>query len=306
MSARRVVVALALIVFGTGAEAQHHRFTDGVAIAVLSDAGLRYEVNCASSPAGGEEPAVPSLPGLPPIPGHTPRPGWKPSTGGELAAAWFDDAADDTWAALAHLRAHWSPAKGCRWDVVASAVGATEGNAGARLDAFLLFPLRDAGALAVFASAQGATDTSAALHLQLDREAALGVSYTTPNLYGVTLRPLLYVFDDPQLDLRARVSLSGVAAGASLMRPDGERNVVPRLAGITALNVLQFRVAAGYSFDRTNDFIGDRHWFRHSAFVAWDPLQTKVMWLVLRHGAQGISGARRARDWSLHVTREVF
>ena len=291
------LVAAVMVALSSAAHAQHTRFTDGLAIGDLAQGGLKAEAYCDR------------VPELPPLPGDEP-PAVRRSFAGEIYGNLIRGGDGElARAAVGHARAHATPGAGCRWDLAASLVASTRGNRGARAEGKLLFPRGGAGAIALFATAQYGDDSLAARELQLDREIAAGLSYTTGNLYPVTVGAVMRLFGDDvtRLDLRARLSGSGVSPFGSALRPDGESpGVVRRLGVLTMLHVLQFPVSIVYEAEETDRFIAGRDWRRYNIAGAYRLSRGRDVWIVLRRTVHGLSRAPRDREWAVHLGKLVF
>lgn len=297
------LVAAVLLLLPSAAHAQHTRFTDGLALGDLAQGGLKTDAYC------GRAPDLPDLPDLPSLPGSAPSTR-RPALAGEIHGNLIRGGDGKLGrSAVGHVRAHVTPGIGCRWDLSASLVASTRGNRGTRAEGKLLFPQGDRGAIALFATAQYGDDSLAARELHLHREIAAGLSYTTGNLYPLTLGLIMRLFGDDvtRLDLRARLSGSAVSPIASEVRPDGESPEVMRRMGIlTMLHVLHFPVSLVYEAEETDRFAARRDWRRYNIGAAYRVSKAGDTWIILRRTVDGLSRDRRDREWALHLSKLVF
>lgn len=297
---RAAAVSGLVMLLSTTVQAQHTRFADGLAIGDLAQGGLQAEAYCDRAP---------ELVELAPLPGGQ-SPARRTALAGEVYGNLIRRGDGKlSRAAVAHARAHVTPASGCRWDLSASLVASTRGNRGARAEGKLLFPQGNRGAAALFATAQYGDDSLAARELQLHSEIAAGLSYTTGNLYPMTVGLIMRLFGDDvtRLDLRARLSGSAVSALGSAVRPDAESPEVMRRIGVlTMLQVLQFPVSLVYEAEETDRFASGRDWRRYNIGGAYRLSRERDTWVIIRRTVDGLSRDRRDGEWALHVSKLVF
>lgn len=286
-----IALSLALPAASRG---QHTRFTDGIALGDLAQAGLQAGAACDGTGDLGE------------IPGDEPLPRSVPLAGEVYGSRIRGSDRTANLSGVGHVRAHLA---GACWDLTASLVASTRGAQGALAEGKLLFPQGRAGAVALFATARYGDDSLAARELHLDREIAAGLSYTTFNLYPVTAGLIARLFGDTvtRLNLRARLSGSAVAPIDSELRPGAESpEVLRRLSALTMLHVLQINTSIVYEAEETDQFIGGRAWRRHSIGAAYRLSRPSESWIILRRTVQGLSRDPRDREWALHLSRMVF
>lgn len=287
------LITLSLALPGTS-RAQHTRFTDGIALGDLAQAGLQAETVCDQT---GD---------LEEIPGDEPLPLSVPLAGEIYGSRLRGSDRAVSLSGVGHVRAHLA---GACWDLTASLVASTRGARGALAEGKFLFPWGRAGAVALFATARYGDDSLAARELHLDREIAGGLSYTTFNLYPATVGLIARLFGDTvtRLDLRARLSGSAVAPIDSKLRPVAESpEVLRRLSVLTMLHVLQKNASIVYEAEETDQFIGGRAWRRHSIGAAYRLSRPSESWIILRRTVQGLSRDPRDREWALHFSKMVF
>ena len=286
-----------MIGLSTAAHAQHTRFTDGLALGDLAGEGLKSEAFC--DRAGD----------LTPLPGMEP-PRIKPSFAGEVSGSHFRGTEGERNAGVVGgVRAHLAPPGPCSWDLRGFLLASTRGGRGAQIEAKIHFPRGDAGAVALFATGRYAHDSLAARELHLDRELAAGASYTTFNLYRVTLGAIARLFGDTEtrLDFRARVSGSAVAAGGSVIRPATESGDMLRRVGfLTMLHVLHSPVSVVYEAEETDRLVAGRDWRRYNIAGVYRLSEENATSIILRRTVQGLSRDRRDREWAVHLSKLVF
>src|SRR5687767_3272150 len=117
----------------------------------------------------------------------------------------------------------------------------------------------------------------------------------------------LFGDDVTRLDLRARLSGSGVSPLGSALRPGGESpEVMRRLGMLTMLHVLQFPVSIVYEAEETNSFVEGRDWRRYNIGGAYRLSRDGDAWVIVRHTVQGLSRDARDREWAVHLSKLVF
>jgi hypothetical protein len=275
--------------------AQHTRFSDGIALGDLAQSGLQAETVCDRTDDDLEE-----------MPGDEPLRRSVPLAGEVYASRMRGSDHMVNLSGVGNVRAHLS---GACWDLTASFVASTRAARGALAEGKLLLPQGRAGAVALFATARYGDDSLAARELHLDREIAAGLSYTTFNLYPATVGLIARLFGDTvtRLDLRARLSGSGVAPIGSKLRPGAESpDVLRRLSALTMLHLLHKKASIVYEAEETDRFIGGRAWRRHSIGAAYQLPRPSESWIILRRTVQGLSRDPRDREWALHLSKMVF
>lgn len=282
MRHRAVALILALLTASRAGHAQQLRRTDVFAQDDLASTGLASDSLCigkgkGSATPGGFDP-LPTLSGARERPIH-----FAAAAIGLAERVHLEEKKDDPYwrgGGIAQLRAHG--ATQCHFDGSVR-VGAGSGGVGADALAVVHWPGVLGGALHAFAEAAATNDSVSSDRLDIPRGVGLGVAYTTFNLLE-----LVPVFRSPEgrprLDLRARLSASGLYEYAGDARRLHGKSIVPEYDATAALVVHELinssllytsRIVPGWLAPSVSLSAGDR--------VFWE--QTWVLdHAVLRQG----------------------
>lgn len=228
-AARRAGVAVALTILAAGAapralRAQHVRRTDDITQAALILRGLSAETTCE-----GERRRSPTGGGLMPLPDlHESSPPFSLAASLTGVARRTDVIGGPSWrgSGAAQVRAHGRHT-GCHFDWRARALASTLRDVGGDVTATVSVPGALGGALHLYGDAS-AGNARAGADIDVPQHLAVGLAYTSFNLYRALLPPL---YDRAAFDLRVRLSAGASFAYRSLRQQRGQ-SAVPELSAI--------------------------------------------------------------------------
>lgn len=233
-----VALAVALVAAARPSHAQQLRRTDVVTQDDLASTGFASDSLCIgkASPAPGDFDPLPDLSGA-----HTQPIHFAGAVSG-LAERVHQEGDDPFWRGrgFAQLRAHG--ATQCHFDGSVRAIAGT-GGVGVDAVAVVHFPGVLGGALHPFAELAATNDSASADELDVPRGLGFGLAYTTFNLMKVV--PVFRAPNgSPRLDLRARLSASGLWEYSGDARQLHGKSVVPEY-DVTAALVVHEKINSG-------------------------------------------------------------